>query len=63
MNFHPNLFPSLLGAYSQADTMEQKRVGYMVLVVLGMLGLFCGLTVIHFAFGMHAVHYSATSVP
>ena len=54
---HRNPFASLLKAYSQADPMEQKRVGYMVMVVIGMLGLFCGLTLIHFAFGMHAVHY------
>jgi signal transduction histidine kinase len=50
-------FNTILKAYRSAEPLEQKRLVYAVLVEIGMLVLFVGLTIIHYVFGMHAVHY------
>jgi signal transduction histidine kinase len=50
-------FSSLLKAYDTTDPLEQRRLGYIVLVELGLLFMFCSITVIHFIFGMHPVHF------
>lgn len=50
-------FNTILKAYLSAEPLEQKRLVYAVMVEIGMLTLFVGLTIIHYVFGMHAVHF------
>jgi signal transduction histidine kinase len=54
-----NHFDSFLKAYSDRSPMDQKRVTYILLIKIGLLGLFVSLFLIHYIFGMHAVHFIA----
>jgi signal transduction histidine kinase len=52
-------FDCLLSSYVGISDIERKRLSYILWVIIGMLALFVFVTIIHFLFDLHAIHFVA----